>query len=74
MTARASTGPMSSLRVVAGALLILLLALLPGAAIAEGLHLRLDRVDRVASDAAEPPPDSAAWQPMPLRISKAADP
>lgn len=62
MTAPASTGPMSSLRVVAGALLILLLALLPGAVLAEDLHLRLDHADSVASDAAEPPPDFAAWQ------------
>ncbi|HZT56306.1 MAG TPA: hypothetical protein VFA35_08780, partial [Burkholderiaceae bacterium] len=37
-----------------------------GNASADGPPLRLDHADFVASDAAEPPPDSAAWQPQSL--------
>jgi signal transduction histidine kinase len=43
-------------------LFVTLLALGSGRALADSPPLRLDRADSVASDAAEPPPDSAAWQ------------
>jgi signal transduction histidine kinase len=44
-----------------------LLVLLPSAgAHAADAFLRLDRAEFIASDAAEPPPDSAAWQPQAL--------
>jgi signal transduction histidine kinase len=44
-----------------------MLAVFGGAATAsDSLYLLLDRADAVASDATEPPPDSAAWQPTRL--------
>ena len=47
-------------------LFVTLLALGSGRALADSPPLRLDRADSVASDAVEPPPDSAAWQPVTL--------
>ena len=47
-------------------LLALLLLLLPTMALAADPVLRLDHAEFILSDAAEPPPDSAPWQPQKL--------
>ena len=47
-------------------LLALLLLLLPTMALAADPVLRLDHAEFILSDAAEPPPDSAPWQPQTL--------
>ena len=47
-------------------LLALLLLLLPTMAFAADPVLRLDQAEFILSDAAEPPPDSAPWQPQTL--------
>src|SRR6476620_9716373 len=48
------------------ALLIAATACAARAAVAPGAALRLDYADFVASDAVEPPPDTAAWRPQSL--------
>jgi signal transduction histidine kinase len=57
---------LSAVRLLIALLLAALIAPGANALAADAPSLRIDRADWLASDAAEPPPDSAAWQPQSL--------